>query len=50
MAPEATKITDIVRYNVVDILFTTMTLTACSLAASPKNHSSAKRKLLLLVV
>jgi hypothetical protein len=37
-------------YNVVDILFTAMTPTACLLAASSKNHSSAKRKLLLLVV
>jgi hypothetical protein len=46
MAPEATKFSGIV----VDVLFTAMTPTACSLAASSKNHSSAKRKPLLLVV
>jgi hypothetical protein len=41
MAPEATKFSGIVHYNVVDILVTTMTPTACWLAASSKNHSSA---------
>jgi hypothetical protein len=50
VAPEATKFSGIVRYNVVDILFTAMTPTARWLAASSKNHSSAKCKLLLLLV
>jgi hypothetical protein len=40
MAPEANKFSGIVHYNVVDILVTAMTPTACRLAASSKNHSS----------
>jgi len=40
MALKATKFFGIVRYNVVDILVTAMTPTACWLAASSKNHSS----------